>query len=479
MLAEGIEINKFLTKLTLSRLSIGYSKSFVLLISAIQENPTLEYLDLSENIINDDAGSFISCLIESNSSLKILKLDHNKIKDFSFALSLTKNKSLVHFSICYNPLEFVNMISLLEMLTINKYLQCLEVAGIVFKGPAPIKENPSGFLNTNEAIILKLANVLRYSNVVCICIDIDPDSQLQLKELEITIVKHNRTLVKLESALINWTQVSGNLLGIYRGLKANQWLCDRNTHVTKDIQEIINLKTSHKKNESLNSSADGSKYSQMHTPIKVMQDFKISRKNSFESKNSDATVIENKLIKEMSFGKSTLSKYLKEDDSFVKYLQNINDKIFNLEQNFSTYVNKTDSYMERIESKIQESQRSEEIASMSVILKDIQSRLDKFEADKTAQSGIVEDYIQKLESLKFSKDSLQSSRRSSRRLRPSKKNSEEALELKSFEGTQSVCSDSLEGKIVNIDERLQKLEKDSYKVKKVKQRLKGTNVINN
>ena len=89
------------------------------------------------------------------------------------------------------------------MLTINKTLQYIGLKGISFKGPAPIKENPSGLLNIDEAITLKLANILRYSNICCIAIDLNSNVALQLKELEITITKHNKTLMKIDSSLIN------------------------------------------------------------------------------------------------------------------------------------------------------------------------------------------------------------------------------------------------------------------------------------
>ena len=506
-LAEGIENNKNLRKLTLSMLSLSYSKGFVSLVSGIQENPTIEYLDLSKNSLTDDTGSFISCIIESTSQLKLLILDENRIKDFSFAQSLSKNRSLLHFSLNFNPLDFVNMVSLLEMLTLNRSLQYLGLKGISFKGPAPIKENPSGLLNMDEAIALKLANVLRYSYIYAIGIDLNQESNLQLREIENSIIKHNRSLMKIDSSLINWNQINGPLLGIYRGLRANQWMSERTTEVPRDLEEIINIKLSHKRTDSLNNSAEDYKAHAGLSPARPLQGSKgLRRKDSWDSKTSDTTVIENKSIKEMSFGKSALNKYFREDETLAKYLQNMNDKIQGIEDNFSTYASKTDLYMEKLESQISNSHRSEEITGISNVLKDIQTRLEKFEQDKSKNEGVIENYIQRLESLRFSKDSLSSSRRSSRRLRPRSevesergreiekekekvkdkdkvKKSEKDKErdsidldvLQSYEGTQqSIISDGLKGRMTNIEERVQMLEERSLKVNKVSQRLKGT-----
>lgn len=471
-LAEGIENNKNLKKLTLSKLSLTYSKSFVSLITAIQESTTLEHLDLSENLLNDDTGSFISCLIESNTQLKYLNLEQNRFKDFSFALGLTKNKSLSYFSISQNPLDFVNITSLLEMLTINRSLQYLGIKGISFKGPAPIKENPSGLLNMNEAIVLKLANVLRYSQIVSIGVDLDQSAKIQLRELETTITKHNRTLMKIDAGLINWTQTTGPLLGIYRGLKANQWLFDRTTEIPKEIEDIIRIKTSQKK-------TDPESHRHSFSPVKAFSDNKGLQRDSWESKTSDTTIVETKAIKEMSFGKSALNKLLREDDSLAKYLKSMNEKIQNIEQNFTSYTVKTDLHMEKIESLVNNSRRSEDISGISTVLKDIQSRFDKFEKDKQAHELVIEDYIQRLESLRFSKDPLSSSQRSSKRLRPQSvkgqvkvKESIDLQGLQSYEGTElSIASEGPRADL--LEDRVQRLECRSDKFK---HKLRGTMV---
>lgn len=474
-LSEGIEQNNIISKIALTHLSLSYSRSFVSLIAALQECISLECLDFSNNLLNDDTGSFISELIRvpKDSSLRLLILDFNKFKDFSFAVSLAKNKSLLHFSINHNPLEFVNIVSLLEMLALNKTLQHLGVKGMNYKGPAPIKENPSGLLSSQEAITLKLTNVLRYSYICSISIDLDPSTTMQLRELETILTKHNRTLMKIESPLINWAVTSGPLLGIYKGLKANIWLSDRNTEMPNDLEDVINMKLVNKRNSSISSTDN------LRSPLRSAKKIPISRKDSVESRNSDSTVMEGKSIKEMSFGKSALSKHFKEDDTFMKCLQSMNSKIMGLEEKFLTYTTKTDSYLEKVEAQVSSSKRSDDMDSVSKALKDIQSRLDKFEKDKASQNEVVDGYIQKLQSLQFYMEALESSRRSSRRLRPQKKlvkDSIEFNELRSFEGTEQSLQSDHKDRVMKLEERIQKIEQDSNKLNKVRQKLKGTMV---
>lgn len=473
-LSEGLESNKSIRKLSLVQGVLSGSKAFVTFLSAVQES-ALEEVSLAGNELNDDCGAYIACLLESNFPLRGLVLDDNKFKDFSFALSLAKNKSLLSFEINNNPLDFTNVVSLLEMLTINKSLEHLGVSGTGSKAPAPIKENPSGLLTINEALTLKLANILRYSSLTSISIDLDPECSMQLKELEISISKHNRTLINLSSPLINWNSVSGILYNIQRALKANLWLNDRTQEIPQDIEDLIVAKLGRKEtvqSESFKSSP--SKISPNKTPHKV-----VNRKDSTESKNSDTTIVENKNIKEMSFGKSAISKYLKKDDSLNKFIQGISGKMSELEEKFNLYTSKTDSYMERIEQQISESRRGEDLTALASSVKEIQAKLDQIETEKMSQKNVVEEYIQKLEALKF-KESEASSKRSSRRLRAQKfeKESFDSSRGRVFNDTQqSIQSDDVKGRICNLEQKIQRIETDSMKINKFGQKLKGTMVL--
>ncbi|OMJ94817.1 hypothetical protein SteCoe_2003 [Stentor coeruleus] len=74
-------------------------------------------------------------------------------------------------------------------------------------------------------------------------------------------------------------------------------------------------------------------------------------------------------------------------------------------------------------------------------------------------------------------ESLESSRRSSRRLRPQKKSVKDSIEfneLRSFEGTEQSLQSDHKDRVMKLEERIQKIEEDSNKLNKVRQKLKGT-----
>lgn len=122
-----------------------------------------------------------------------------------------------------NPLSYENFCNILDLLPINKSLKYLGLSELGLNGPAPIKENHCGFLTVQEAIIFKLANVLRYSQLVSIALDIDVDADLALEELECTLVKYNCYLKQIISNTINWLKLKPGspLVRILRALKAN------------------------------------------------------------------------------------------------------------------------------------------------------------------------------------------------------------------------------------------------------------------
>ncbi|OMJ67316.1 hypothetical protein SteCoe_35552 [Stentor coeruleus] len=474
-LSDGLDSNQTLSKISLTKLSLRHSKSFILLIISLQKCPNLESLDLSYNLLDDNTGPYISKLINSDKApfLTFLNLDHNQISNFSFASSLNKNKSLLDFSVNSNPLEYMNFVSLLEMLTVNKTLQHLGVKGMIFKGPAPIKENPSGLLTIQEAVTLKLANVLRYSYICSISIDLDPNTDLQLKELENTIIKHNRMLMKIESPFIDWENVTGPLLGILKGLKANKWFSEGSHPVPKDLEDIINIKKTYK-------SSSQTSLEDKKTPKKIQKKDTIKRTNSSDSRNSETTTLNNsKLVREMSFGKASLSKYINEEDTLMIYLQTMNDRIVGMEEKISNYTNKTDLLLEKIDARAGR-KNCEEMPGVCKILGDIQERLDKFEKDKICQNEIIEGYIQKLEAFKPSKDPLEQSRKSLRHTRPLnpeklENSSFEAQEIMTSEGTgRSSKSSKTKDRISRLEQRIERIEQNSLDLGKVKQDLKGT-----
>ena len=252
-LSAGIQSTSSLRKLLIPRNGICSVESIATLCYALQTNTSVEVLDLSENNIDDNAAEGLKELLKSNEVLLDVNLDHNLITNTCFAVSLCENRRLTHFSISFNPINFENFISLLEMLNINLTLKFLGLKGVKFAGPANIKENQSGVLEKKEAIILKLANTLRHSSLFSLAIDLDPTAELQLRELETTLLKHNSQLVNISSDTINWrVPQQGPLLGIQRALKANSWL-KRNEQafdeeIPSDIENIVAAKLAPGKN---------------------------------------------------------------------------------------------------------------------------------------------------------------------------------------------------------------------------------------
>mmetsp|Transcript_18509 Transcript_18509/g.33422 ORF Transcript_18509/g.33422 Transcript_18509/m.33422 type:complete len:823 (-) Transcript_18509:1278-3746(-) len=227
---------------------ITAGQGFTDLASSLVQNQSLEVIDFSHNKINDQAASQLTQVIESNCKLKVLNLQYNLINKTSFAFSLVRNESLEKLMLSYNPLSFENLMSLLEMLMNNRNLVELDVQGVHLDGPAPIKENCHGHLTSKEAVILKLASVLRYSVLRVIGIDIDLCATGQLQELESTLIKHNRSLVELRCEGFNPSApLQPPLLNIQKALKANRVLaeCDDTNCLPEtypELEEILTIK---------------------------------------------------------------------------------------------------------------------------------------------------------------------------------------------------------------------------------------------
>jgi polyhydroxyalkanoate synthesis regulator phasin len=208
----------------------------------------------------------------------------------------------------------------------------------------------------------------------------------------------------------------------------------------------------------------------------------VKRLNSSDSRNSDSTTLNNsKLVREMSFGKASLSKYINEEDTLMIYLQNMNDRIIGMEEKIANYTSKTDLLLEKVDARA-DRKNDEGVAGVCKILGDIQERLDRFEKEKSSQNDVIEGYIQKLEMLRSSKDPLEQSRKSLRHTRPQKaeNSSFEAQEMMSYEGTgRSSKSSNTKDRISRLEQRVGRIEQNSLELGKVKQDLEVTIVRNN
>lgn len=222
LLCTALLSNKNITNLNLQYNNLSSSESISYICSLLNSNHSIQVLDLSYNSLSDVSIQPL-CVILSEIKLKALLLDHNDIKNAPLCQGLSYNLYIEEFSISFNPLSFETVSNVLETLLINKRLKTLGVMGIELDGPAPIKENQSGQLTTREAVLFKLAQVLRYSNLIAIAIDIDPNDKFSLEELECTLVKHNRVLKQIISRNVNWQKIETGspLIRILRALKAN------------------------------------------------------------------------------------------------------------------------------------------------------------------------------------------------------------------------------------------------------------------
>jgi hypothetical protein len=249
ILYDILEIKANLKKLVLCSNKISEAEGVEYICTGVKKSQ-VEYLDLSNNKIGNDSLAFICDLIE-NSRVIALNLDNNLISKGPLPSFIAKSERLQFFSVSNNPLGYDFVSDLLGSLAVNKSLKALHVKGILLEGPAPIKENTNGHLLKAEAIILKLAYVLRFSSVAAISIDIDSNLHVQLEELEKTLIKYNTKVVNINSDTIDWKNVkyNGPLMGISKALKANLWIShnsqlpkERQSELGSDIEDIIHLK---------------------------------------------------------------------------------------------------------------------------------------------------------------------------------------------------------------------------------------------
>lgn len=349
-LTSGLQATSSLKKLFLQRNGICSIENITSLCYALQANNSIEVLDLSENNIGDEAAEGLKELLKGNEVLLDVNLEHNLIAKTCFAVSLCENNTLTHFSVSFNPLSFENFITILEMLNINTSLRYLGVKGMKFAGPAKIKENQSGVLLKQEALLLKLANVLRHSSICSIGIDLDPSAELQLRELETTLLKHNTFLVNIFSDSINWrASLHGPLLGIQKALRANSWLKqnenDSDEEVPTDLESIVALKKFNgkdlrgKKEFSMDSDYLAPQYFSAESPL-------FSSPNTYSPDFSNSTPKVSEKPKRISRQNSEKTKNYDFEENILKVFENFNVKMQCFQEEISGQVN---SLYERIQ----------------------------------------------------------------------------------------------------------------------------------
>jgi len=438
--SEQLCENFYLKRLVLRGNSVSVS-GVRALAEALHWNRSVELLDLSDSQVNDQAAEFISEMLETNASLKVLKLDHNKIVNCSLDKPIKLNGVLSHLSIAHNPLSPESTLALLKALSYNQGLSHLSIKGITFEGSAPIKENLSGHLTSNEAVILQLANALRHSSISSLGVELDQSAVLQLGELEKALLKYNKTLLQIDSETIDWTgELPRCLEGIRRAIKANSWL---NKHETafrageaepeKDLEGAIRLKINNiikrsqtptesffdvsgsferhlKRDTSTCSISKSEPFSPRNSTSRTLcieelntgadpqsaltpQFTDSQAKNQFKQLPSEAstqTEIANRAYKEMSFGKEGLSALIKseEDNAIIKYLERITNKIETVESEFSSKVLTLNQQLINLEDSHQNS------------LKDLREKVLAIENQETTRDSTLKNCLDQIQLMK-------------------------------------------------------------------------------
>ena len=315
-----IESRQILKRLVLSNNKISGRDSLEIICASVKQSQ-IEYLDLSNNKISDDSLEYISDMLE-NSNLLFLNLDSNSISRGTLGQALSKNERIHTFSINSNPLSYEFLSDLLSSLMFNKSIKSFHMKGIKLEGPAPIKENSSGHLSKQEAIILKLAYVLRFSICSSISIDLNPALEVQLEELEKTLVKYNNRLTSINSDLIDWkTAPSNSVAGvIYKALKANSWI-QNNSSIPKEKQEAL------------------------PSDIEELVNNKMNSQNKSENNESFLSYIESDFIDQKNVKKNISNIYsINSSPSSPKFKQ-VNSKKQDFRSNHLTYSAETPQFM--------------------------------------------------------------------------------------------------------------------------------------
>ena len=124
--------NSLKTNTTLTNLNISaVSKEAKQIADALQENKTLQILDISHNNLSYDGAVAISECLKTNVSLTELKMSGNNIKDIGvnkIAGALEVNNMLKHLDISFNRLSLYGAVAISRSLKNNKTLHKLNIS---------------------------------------------------------------------------------------------------------------------------------------------------------------------------------------------------------------------------------------------------------------------------------------------------------------------------------------------------------------
>ena len=456
-LTSSLRSTNYIIKLTISHAEISYN-SLESLVSYVSSS-SLEYLDLSSNSFSDSFSEILCPLFTSK--LKILILDRNCLEDSVFSTELACNKDLLHFSLSYNPLKYSSVISLLESLPENNSLQYLGLLGIKFKGAAPIKENCSGLLDAQVGIILKLSYILRSSNITSIGLDISPVFTLQLKELENTMIKHNKALQGIDSKYIDWNnlQVDSPLQNIHLAMKANKWAAQSHAGTSTppaDIREIVKLKENYGGDFGESRPRNSSKSSLVNY-----------NEGEGSAGHTPQFSLTDKIASELSFGR-VREREASWDVNIAKgYFEQIMERMEGMDERIMGRMEGLEKRLGNLEKKQRGGERegSEKVSS---VVEELRGRVEGVEK-KINKRMLAEGSLRNAESMKFNgKEEIEALEQSYKYIDQSNSKLEESVKqlvrrIKAIEQrtTESTIDKSLLNKFTHFEDRLSQIEKVS------------------
>jgi len=116
---------KMLKKLVLTNIQIGH-EHMKIFADGLHKNSTLEFVDLSYNILDNAAGEAIASALQKNKTLETLRLEGvqlDRVTSSKIAAALKRNKSLKVLSLRNNDMDEDEIISIVEALKTNSTLK--------------------------------------------------------------------------------------------------------------------------------------------------------------------------------------------------------------------------------------------------------------------------------------------------------------------------------------------------------------------
>lgn len=312
------------------------------LVSGISYS-SVKVLDVSKCSLGDSHSVCIQELLKT-SSLSGLNLESNSFKTLNLYQVLCENHYIEDFNISHNPLGLNEVLALMDALVINKSLKILGIQGF-----------------NNILFDQKLADVLKRSFLIVLRYDLGVLDLNVVKEVENTLMMHNRCLVSIESKGIDWDglNVKHPLYQIKKALKANLWLSQNedlpsevNDEIFMDVQDVIIMKQKVEKSERNEIFEEDEMIAMEYDKIPevVYESFELNRKNDLKIMPGEE-IIDDRSDKIENFGgvKDFREFDLPSNDKFQSLKENKNldiripgnmDQIHQILENFETKFEK-------------------------------------------------------------------------------------------------------------------------------------------